>query len=70
MEALLAQRSVAAGHGTGRGTAAEETVHAGRAHRVVAFGIDEEGERGVEIAVGLADGADVVERRGVQNVAL
>jgi hypothetical protein len=37
---------------------------------VVAFGIDEEGERGVEIAVGLADGADVVERRGVQNVAL
>lgn len=44
---------------TGRRAGCEEAVHAGGAHCVVAFWIDEKGEAWVQVPVGFADGADV-----------
>ena len=40
------------------GTVREDAVDAGLAHFVVAFRVDEEADRGVEVAGGFADRAD------------
>ena len=50
---------MAACDGTRCGAGGEESVDAGGAHCVVAFWVYEEGEAGVEVSVGFADGADV-----------
>ncbi len=50
---------MAACDGARRGAGCKEAVYAGGAHCMVAFGVDEEGEAGVEVAVGFTNGADV-----------
>lgn len=54
-ESVLAQRLVATGYRTGRGSRREDAVHAGLAHFVIAFWIDEEPHVRVEVSRGLAD---------------
>lgn len=60
MEALFTQGFAAVGNGTGGRTRGEDSVHAGGAHFVVAFWIDEELEGRIEVPVRLADGADII----------
>lgn len=54
---VLAQSLVTACHRTVRGTRGEDPVHAGLAHLVVAFGIDEKSHVWVQIPRGFADRA-------------
>jgi len=60
---------VAACVGTLVGSVIEESVHAVHAHRVVAFGVDEEFHVFVEVAYGFADGAHIVGGKGRQAAA-
>ena len=60
MKAFLSEGFAAVRNGTGGRAGGEDTVDAGGAHFVVAFWVDEELERGIEVAVRFADGADVV----------
>lgn len=57
-EPVLAQGLAAAGDGAGGGSGGEDAVDARLAHFVVAFRVDEEAHVRVEVARGLADGAD------------
>jgi hypothetical protein len=59
MEPFLAESLAAVRHGTGCRTRGEYAVDARGAHAVVAFGVDEELERGIQVAVAFADRADV-----------
>ncbi len=58
-EAGFAEGAGATGDGAGGGAVGEDAVDAGFAHFVVAFRVHEEAHRGVEVAGGFADGADV-----------
>ena len=60
MEPLFSQREAAVRNGTDGWAGGEDSLYAYRTHLVVAFGVDEELEGRVEVAVGFADGADVV----------
>ena len=57
-ETGFAEGACAARNRAGGGAGAEDAVHAGFAHFVVAFRVDEEAHRGVEVAGGAADGTD------------
>ena len=57
-ETGFAEGACAAGDGAGGRAGAEDAVNAGFAHFVVAFGVDEEAHRGVEVAGGAAYGAN------------
>lgn len=46
--------------GAGCGPRGKDAVYASRAHFVVAFWVDEELQRGIEIAVRFADGTNVI----------
>jgi hypothetical protein len=61
-KAVLAEGLAAPSDGAASGTRGEYSVHAGLAHLVVAFRVDEESHVRVEIPRGLADGADLYER--------
>lgn len=54
---MFAQGAAAVGERAGGGSVGENAVYARGAEFVVAFGIDEEAEGGVEVAGGFADGA-------------
>ncbi len=60
MEVLFAKRLMATCDGARRGAGGEQPVNAGGAHCVVAFWVYQEGEAGVEVAVGFADRANVI----------
>ena len=62
---VLAKRLAAACDGARGGTGGEDAVDARLAHLVVAFWVDQEAHVRVEVAGGLADGADFYEERGV-----
>ena len=59
MESFLSKGTSTMWNGTAGGPGGEDSVHAGGAHRVIAFRIDEELKGGVEVAVRFANRADV-----------
>lgn len=61
-KAVLAEGFAASSDGATSRARGENSVHAGLAHLVVAFWVDEESHVRVEIPRGLADGADLYER--------